>query len=108
MFYSHFFYEHNSGHHRHVATVNDPATADINESFYPFAFRSAIGGHIATWNREKSRVRMEYYDEYDNVTVDKSERLRFVLENRMVHFFCLHSGLLFGIWLVFGSKAAIF
>jgi alkane 1-monooxygenase len=25
--YSHFFYEHNSGHHRNVATPDDPATA---------------------------------------------------------------------------------
>lgn len=73
IFYSHFFYEHNSGHHRHVATTEDPATALKNEQFYSFALRSSIGGHLATWRREKSRVKDENYDEYENVTVNKIE-----------------------------------
>ena len=56
IFYSHFFYEHNSGHHRNVATPKDPATANINEPFWTFAIRSAIGGHISTWCREETRI----------------------------------------------------
>ena len=34
--YSHFFLEHSNGHHRHVATEHDPATAKQGETFYTF------------------------------------------------------------------------
>lgn len=47
--YSHFLLEHSSGHHRHVATPEDPATANEGESFYAFAIRSSVGGHINTY-----------------------------------------------------------
>ena len=47
--YSHFLLEHSTGHHRNVATPEDPATARVGENFYSFAVRSAIGGHVNTW-----------------------------------------------------------
>ena len=34
MLYSHFLLEHSSGHHRNVATPDDPATAVQGETFY--------------------------------------------------------------------------
>jgi alkane 1-monooxygenase len=41
--YSHFYNEHTKGHHKNVATPEDPATARINESIYEFIFRSVVG-----------------------------------------------------------------
>jgi len=40
--YTHFFIEHNRGHHKHVGTYEDPATSRLNESLYVFWFRSSI------------------------------------------------------------------
>jgi len=37
--YMHFFIEHNRGHHKQVATPNDPATALKGESIYRFWIR---------------------------------------------------------------------
>lgn len=41
--YTQFFVEHNKGHHRHVATPQDPATSRLNETVYAFIFRSMWG-----------------------------------------------------------------
>lgn len=38
-FYGHFTVEHNRGHHRWVATPEDPASARLGESIYRFALR---------------------------------------------------------------------
>lgn len=51
-FYSHFFLEHLSGHHKHIATPEDPATPRFNEDIYSFALRSACGGFVNSWKRE--------------------------------------------------------
>lgn len=50
--YTAFFIEHNKGHHRHVATLKDPATSRLGENVYTFIFRSMIG----TW---KSALRLD-------------------------------------------------
>jgi len=54
--YQHFFIEHNRGHHRHVSTDKDPATARKNEWIYAFFFRSIIGQYIGAWRLEKIRL----------------------------------------------------
>lgn len=58
--YSHFLLEHSSGHHRNVATPEDSATARKGEIFFKFTLRSAIGGHVNTWNREIQRLNFKY------------------------------------------------
>ena len=60
--YSHFLLEHCNGHHRNIATRDDPATAEHGESLYSFIFRSAIGGHANTYNREIERINAEIED----------------------------------------------
>ena len=60
--YSHFLLEHNSGHHRNVATPEDSATAWIGENFYRFAIRSIVGGNVNTWRREINRIKEKYDD----------------------------------------------
>lgn len=41
--YMHFYIEHNFGHHKNVATPEDPASASKNQSVYAFWFTSIIG-----------------------------------------------------------------
>lgn len=47
--YPHFAVEHVHGHHRHVATPLDPATARAGESFYRFWPRTVFGGLRHAW-----------------------------------------------------------
>jgi len=55
--YMHFVIEHNRGHHRNVATLNDPATARFGEIVYSFWFRSVSGGWLSAWAIESKRLR---------------------------------------------------
>lgn len=50
--YMHFFIEHNRGHHVHVATPSDPATARKGENFYRFWLRSVFVGYQHAWDLE--------------------------------------------------------
>ena len=54
--YGHFFVEHNKGHHRHVATPEDPASARMGESFYAFLPRTMIGSLRSAWRIERERL----------------------------------------------------
>ena len=54
--YPHFAIEHVRGHHRHVGTPRDPATARLGESVYRFLPRSIIGGWISAWHIERRRL----------------------------------------------------
>lgn len=53
--YLHWAIEHVAGHHRHVATPLDPATARRGESLVPFIGRSVLGGFISAWKIESAR-----------------------------------------------------
>jgi alkane 1-monooxygenase len=54
--YTHFTIEHNYGHHRHVGTLHDPATARRGESVYAFWYRSVTGSFINAWCLERERL----------------------------------------------------
>lgn len=54
--YTHFTIEHNYGHHRHVGTPQDPATARLGESVYAFWWRSVSGSFRNAWHLEKERL----------------------------------------------------
>lgn len=47
--YMHFFIEHNKGHHKHVATPEDPSSARYNEPVFVFYFRTVIYSYISAW-----------------------------------------------------------
>ena len=55
-FYGHFYIEHNRGHHRRVATLEDPASSRVGESVYEFWPRTIVGSVISAWNIERSRL----------------------------------------------------
>lgn len=54
--YGHFWIEHNRGHHRDVATPEDPASARMGESIYRFAAREIPGAFLRAWAIEKERL----------------------------------------------------
>ena len=54
--YVHFFTEHNYGHHRNVATPEDPATARKNESLYAFWLRSMIFSYLHAWQIQRKML----------------------------------------------------
>ncbi len=54
--YTHFCVEHVYGHHKHVATPEDPATARYGQSLYPFVVQSILGGVRSAWRLESGRV----------------------------------------------------
>lgn len=97
--YMHFFIEHNRGHHKHVATDEDPASARRGEVIYLFWFRSVIGGYINAWRLEFSRL-------------SKMGKATFSWENEMLRFqliqlaYLLTIGLLLG-WNMIGYAVAI-
>lgn len=47
--YMHFFIEHNKGHHKHVATPQDPSTAKLNQSVYAFWLQTLQGTYMSAW-----------------------------------------------------------
>ena len=53
VFYSHWGMEHVKGHHRWVATPDDPATARQGQSFYRFLPQTILGGLASSWRIEK-------------------------------------------------------
>jgi alkane 1-monooxygenase len=48
--YGQFFVEHNRGHHVHVATPLDPATARRGQTIYAFWWQSITGGLRSAWH----------------------------------------------------------
>ncbi len=54
--YMHFFIEHNRGHHKNVATDEDPASSRTGEILYTFWIRSVSGGYMSAWNLENTRL----------------------------------------------------
>jgi alkane 1-monooxygenase len=47
--YMHFYIEHNKGHHRSVATPEDPSSARLGEPVYAFWVRSIAGSYRSAW-----------------------------------------------------------
>ncbi len=54
--YGHFSIEHNRGHHRDVATPEDPASSRMGESIYKFARREIPGAFRRAWAVEDERL----------------------------------------------------
>jgi alkane 1-monooxygenase len=54
--YMHFTIEHNRGHHKWVATPQDPSSARLGESLYAFWIRSITGVYFSAWRLERSRL----------------------------------------------------
>ncbi len=58
-FYGHFTIEHNRGHHRDVATPEDPASSRMGESIWRFVGREMPGAFRRAWGLERRRMRID-------------------------------------------------
>lgn len=54
VWYCHFLVEHNRGHHVHVATPKDPATAKKNQPLLFFYVQTLVGSLRSAWEIEKN------------------------------------------------------
>lgn len=89
--YPHFVVEHVFGHHRHVATPLDPASARAGESVYRFLPRTLAGSLKSAWTIE----------------VDRSGS-RFGPKNRVVRWWALTLAGVVGLALLSPLAAALF
>ena len=94
-FYSHFRIEHIYGHHIHVATLNDPATARKGENFYAFLIRCVFLSIVSAWSIEK------------NILLSKNISI-FNYKNRMFQYFIFHLTVLVTCFAFAGFKGIIF
>jgi len=93
-FYTHFFIEHNHGHHVHVSTPEDPSTAKYNQSLYRFWIQTVLGTYTKAWNIQKQ--------------INKREKIGFFsLKNDMFWFTIIHLGYLALIYFIFGVKGIL-
>jgi alkane 1-monooxygenase len=92
--YSHFLDEHIKGHHKFVATPEDPATAHKNENVYHFIVRSAIGSHTNTWAREERRIKKTHGEDASLLTI--------FLNSKMTVYFLIHATIVSLIYILLG------
>jgi len=99
-FNTHYILEHIQGHHKQIATLEDPATARKGETVYAFWFRSVVTGNIASWKREHGRIKKTYGDDVSY--------FRLVVENRMFQFDMFHLSMMVTIYCLLGLNALIY
>lgn len=93
-FYMHFLIEHNHGHHKNVATFEDPASSRYNETVYQFFPRTISGTYKSAWNIEKNFCKEMYGNEYH-------------WRNRMLYFTALIFIVPYLFYLIFGLRGMI-
>jgi len=87
--YGHFCIEHNRGHHRDVATPEDPASSRMGESIYRFALREIPGGIRRAWRSEAERLA-------------RAGRSAWSVHNGMLHSYAISAVLQAGLVAAFG------
>jgi alkane 1-monooxygenase len=55
--YMHFFIEHNKGHHKNVATLQDPSSSRYGEMLYLFWWRTVVFSYIGAWHIANAEVK---------------------------------------------------
>lgn len=89
--YTHFFIEHNKGHHKHVATKQDPSSARKGEMIYLFYFRTIIYTYINAWK-------------IANDETTKKGKPVFSIYNEMLQLQILQIFFIASIYLIFGLE----
>lgn len=57
--YTHFYVEHNHGHHVHVSTPEDPSTARKNQNLYTFWWQTVSGTYTKAWQIQAKINKLE-------------------------------------------------
>jgi len=93
--YLQFYVEHNRGHHKHVATKGDPATALYKENVYLFWLRAIFGVIKSAWEIEAERL-------------SKKKLSWMSIQNDMIRFTFYHIAYLLVVWLLFDTTGLVF
>lgn len=93
-FYMHFSIEHNLGHHKNVATDEDPASSRFGEYIYAFFIRSVRDSYLSAWHLEHERLR-------------KAGHKILSWKNEMIRFQVIQILYLAAIFSIFGWSVAI-
>ena len=89
-----FFIEHNKGHHKRVATPEDPSSARYGEALYLFFFRSIVFSYRSAW---KIAAR----------DAEKKGHRAFSLHNEMLRFHLVQAAFVAAIFFLFGGLTAL-
>ena len=93
--YTHFFIEHNKGHHKHVATQHDPSSARKGEMIYLFYCRTIVFTYINAWKIANEETR-------------KKGKKTFSLYNEMLQLQLLQIGFIGLIYWTFGAQGTLY
>lgn len=93
--YMHFFTEHNKGHHKRVATPEDPSSARYGEMVYTFYFRTILFSYLSAWHIANDEMR-------------KKGRSIFSFKNEMIQFHIIQAGFLTTIFFIFGGPVTLY
>ena len=93
--YMHFFIEHNRGHHKRVATPEDPSSARYNEPVYLFYFRTIFFSYISAWH-------------IANTELGKKGLPVLHWRNEMIQAHVIQLVLVAVIWLLFGTTVMFY
>lgn len=93
-FYTHFYIEHNHGHHLDVGTPDDPSTAKYNQSLFAFWLQSVTGTYRKAWRIQSKLNRVE-------------NRSFFSIKNDMIWFTLIHFAYGGTIYAFFGENGLI-
>lgn len=93
--YMHFFIEHNKGHHKNVATPNDPSSARYNESIYLFWPRTLLFTYLSAWHIANDEMK-------------KKEKSLFSLKNEMLQIHFIQFLFIGTVLSVFGPNILLF
>ena len=93
--YGHFCIEHNLGHHRDVATPEDPASSRMGESIYRFMLREIPGAAKRGWREETKRL-------------EKRGLKVWSLDNHILQSYLMTLALQGGLIIIFGWPLIIF
>ena len=93
--YMHFYLEHNFGHHKNVATPEDPATSRLNQNVYHFWISSVLRQYRNAWKIQ-----------FDILT--RKQRSFFSIQNDMMWYLLFQAIYLAAIFLFFGTSGLFF
>ena len=93
--YIHFFIEHNKGHHKNVATPEDPSSARYNEPVYSFYFRTIFFSYLSAWKIANADCR-------------KKGHAVLSLHNEMIQAQLIQLSLLAAIYFLFGWTITLY
>jgi len=93
--YMHFYIEHNFGHHLHVGTPEDGATAKYNQNVYSFWWSSVTKQYFGAWKRQLDLL--------------KAQKKSFLsLKNDVFWYHFIQAGYLFSVYFLFSPKVLVF